>query len=285
MKLKKFAKEVYQIWVTERPVQLAAALAYYSMFSFAPVIFVAFSIVGFFLEDIDLMSQFFQRLEIAFGAEISSLVRDSVMALSKTPANSSILVSIVSFLVLVYAASGVFYQLQFTLNKIWQVPPPVKGTTISTLRRRVLAFAVVIGIGLLAIFAMLTNLLLAWFGSSLEKLLGIDASLSIITGISVFALVALTFALFYKFLPETKVAWRDVWLGAVISTILVMTAVILVVLFFRLSSFSSALQAAGAFTVLLSGFYYIAQIFLLGAVSCRVYASHFGSRRLEVEPR
>jgi membrane protein len=136
MKLKNFVKEVYQIWITERPVQLAAALAYYSMFSFAPVIFVAFSIVGFFLEDIDLMSQFFQRLENAFGAEISSLVQDSVMALSKTPSSSSVLVSIISFLALVYAASGVFYQLQFTLNKIWQVPPPIKGTTISTVRRR-----------------------------------------------------------------------------------------------------------------------------------------------------
>jgi len=285
MKLKIFAKEVYQIWITERPVQLAAALAYYSMFSFAPVIFVAFSIVGFFLEDIDLMSQFFQRLEYAFGAEISSLVQDSVMALTKTPSNNSILVSVISFLALVYAASGVFYQLQFTLNKIWQIPPPSKGTTISTLRRRVLAFAIVIGIGLLAIFAVLTNLLLAWFGSSLEKLLGIDASLSIITGISAFLLVAITFALFYKFLPETRVAWRYVWLGAIISTVLVMSAVILVALFFRLSSLSSALQAAGAFTVLLSGFYYIAQIFLLGAVSCRVYANLFGSRRSISESR
>jgi membrane protein len=149
----------------------------------------------------------------------------------------------------------------------------------------VLAFAIVIGIGLLAIFAVLTDLLLAWFGSSLETLLGIDASLTIITGVSAFVLVAITFALFYKFLPETQVAWRDVWLGAIISTVLVMSAVALVALFFRLSSLSSALQAAGAFTVLLSGFYYIAQIFLLGAVACRVYANLFGSRRSKEEPK
>jgi membrane protein len=85
--------------------------------------------------------------------------------------------------------------------------------------------------------------------------------------------------LFYKILPETKVAWRDVWLGAILSTILILAALFLAGLFFQYSSFNSALQAAGAFTMLLVGFYYIAQIFLLGAVCCRVYADLYGSRR------
>ncbi len=86
-------------------------------------------------------------------------------------------------------------------------------------------------------------------------------------------MIAIPSLCFTRFLPETKVAWRDVWLGAIISAALILAAVILVGLFFQVSSLSSALQAAGAFTVLLVGFYYIAQIFLLGAVCCRVYAN------------
>ena len=90
-------------------------------------------------------------------------------------------------------------------------------------------------------------------------------------------------ALFYKILPETKVAWRDVWLGSLISSTLILAAITLAGLFFQHSSLSSAFQAAGAFSVLLIGFNYIAQIFLLGALICRVYANRFGSRRLTLE--
>ncbi len=111
--LKQFVKEVYKIWISERPTQLAAALAYYSMFSFAPIIFVAVSIAGFFIDEIDPASQFFQRLERLFGAEISTLVQESVMALSKTPSSSSMLVSVISFLALLYAASGFFFSSSF----------------------------------------------------------------------------------------------------------------------------------------------------------------------------
>jgi membrane protein len=180
------------------------------------------------------------------------------------------------------AASGVFFQLQYVLNTIWHVPPPEKGQTISFIRQRLFSFVSVIGMGLLGIIAVLTNLILSWFGSFLEKLLEINANLSIITGVCAFILVVMTIALFYKLLPETKVAWRDVWLGAIIAALLIQVAVTLAGLFFQNSSLSSALQVAGGFSVLLLSFYYIAQIFLLGAVCCRVYANSYGSRRSAV---
>ncbi len=265
--LKQFIKEVYKIWTLERPNQLAAALAYYSMFSFAPIIFVAVSIVGLFIDEIDPASQFFQRLEDTFGAEISSLVQESVMALSNTPSSSSVLVSLISFLALIYAASGLFFQLQYTLNTIWRVPPPQKGQTTSFIRKRLFSFLIVIGFGLLGVLAVFANLFLTWFGSTLESLLGIDSSQILAVKVAAPLLIAFIIALFYKILPETKVAWRDVWLGSAIATALIVVAVILVGLFFQYSSLSSALQASGAFTVLLTGFYYVAQIFLLG---CRV---------------
>jgi membrane protein len=280
--LKKFVQELYQIWITERPSQQAAALAFASMFSFAPVIFIGISMVGIFADEIQIGTQMYQRLQSVLGEEVALLVQESITALANTSTEGSILVSIISFVALFMAASGVFFQLQYVLNTIWHVPPPEKGQTISFIRQRLFSFVSVIGMGLLGIIAVLTNLILSWFGSFLEKLLEINANLSIITGVCAFILVVMTIALFYKLLPETKVAWRDVWLGAIIAALLIQVAVTLAGLFFQNSSLSSALQVAGGFSVLLLSFYYIAQIFLLGAVCCRVYANSYGSRRSAV---
>src|SRR4030066_2411551 len=275
---KRFVKELYRIWIAERPTQLAAALAYYGMFSFAPIIFVAVSIAGLFIENIDPASQLFQRLEQVFGEGISNLVQESVTSIATTPSSSSILISVISFLAIIYAASGLFYQLQFSLNKIWHAPIQDKGQTKYFIRQRLFSFLIVIGFGLLGILAIFINLLLAWFGSILQRLLGLNGSEVLVARLLAPILLALIIALFFKILPETKVAWRDVWLGATISTLFILVAMILAGLFFKYSSLNSALQATGAFTVLLVGFYYIAQIFLLGAVCCRVYADLYGSR-------
>src|SRR4030043_508548 len=275
---KRFVKELYRIWIAERPTQLAAALAYYGMFSFAPIIFVAVSIVGLFIENIDPVSQLFQRLEELFGVGISNLVRESVTAISITPSSTSILVSVISVLALLYAASGLFYQLQFSLNKLWQVQPADKGQTKSFIRQRGFSFLIVIGFGLLGILVIFANLLLAWFGSILERLLGLNGSEVMVARLLAPILLALIIALFYKILPETTVAWSDVWFGAIITTVLFLVALFLAGIFFQYSSLNSALQATGAFTVLLVGFYYLAQIFLLGAICCRVYSELYGSR-------
>lgn len=274
-----FLKEVYGIWISERPSQLAAALAYYGMFSFAPIIFVAVTIAGIFIQEIDLADKFYQRLEIFLGEGVSSLVQEAVATLSNTPASSSLLISLISFLALLYAASGLFFQLQFSLNTIWHVPPPQKGQTKTFFRQRVFSFLIVIGVGLLGVFVTLASFLLSWLGSLLERLLGVAGSQVIAAKLGAPILIFLVIALFYKVLPETRVTWRDVWLGAIIATTLILLAVILVGFFFQYISLNSALQATGAFTVLLVGFYYIAQIFLLGVVCCRIYAGNYGSRR------
>lgn len=278
--MKQFIKEVYKIWITERPIQLAAALAYYSMFSFAPIIFVAVSIIDFFLEELDPASQLIQRLESVLGPAVSEFVQQSVAALAQAPEASSLLISLISFLALVYAASGLFYQLQYSLNTIWRVPLPEKTRSFGFIRKRLFSFLIVIGLGLLGILATFANLLLGWFGSIMEKLLGIGGNQVLAARIAAPIILLLIISLFFKILPETKIAWRDVWLGATITTVLILIAIFLAGIFFQYSAINSALQATGAFTILLASFYYVAQIFLLGVVSCRVYANLYGSRRV-----
>lgn len=276
---KQFVKELYRIWIAERPNQLAAALAYYSMFSFAPIIFLAVSIVGIFIREINLAEQFYQRLESLFGVGVSDLVRGSVAALSTSTNSGSLLVSLISFLAMLFAASGLFYQLQYTLNIIWRVPPPHKGETMVMLRQRFLSFLIVIGIGLLGVLAAFANLVLTWFGSILERILGLVGSQVFFIRLAAPVVLVLIIALLYKMLPEAKGFWKDVWLGAVVAATLILATILLAGFFFQFISFNSALQTTGAFTILLVGFYFFAQIFLLGALCCRVYAGYYGSRR------
>jgi len=279
----KFAKEIYRIWTLERPGQQAAALAYYGMFSFAPIIFIALSVVGLFVDQIKAASYLYERLASVLGEATATWVQESLAALGQPSTEESLLISIISFGALLYAASGVFFQLQYAMNTIWHVPLPEKGYYIHLVRKQLVSFVMVIGIGLFGILAIVINFLLANFGTFLETLFGYSGNLPIITGLLALGLNAVTFGLLYKILPETKVAWRDVWLGAIVAAVLVVVAIRLAALYFSYSSLTSALQAAGAVSVLLMSFFYIAEIFLAGAIICRVYANQFGSLRLIAE--
>jgi membrane protein len=249
------------------------------VFSFAPVIFIVFSMIGLFTDQIAASSQFYEKVNSAFGQKVMVLVQDSINALPKPSSEQSLIISIISFGALLFAASGIFFQVQFALNRIWQVPPPVRNGTMVYIRQQLFSFLIVIGFGLLGIFAILLNFLKAWIGSTLDRLLGVGGELSFATWVAPLLLLILTFILFYKLLPETKVAWGDVWLGAVIAAVLILAAITLVGFFINHTAFDSALQATGAFIVLLSVFFYIAEIFLVGAVICRVYSGMLGSRR------
>jgi membrane protein len=278
--MRKFLTEVYRIWITERPGQLAAALAYYGIFSFAPVIFIAVSVAGIFINKLQAADRLYLRLEEVLGADVSNLVRDSVVALSHTSQQGSWLISLVGFLALLFAASGFFFQLQNALNVIWRVPPPEKGQTWRLIRERLFSFLIAIGLGLVLILSAFTNLMLSWLGDLAEKLFGISSSLIFVSAIAGLGLVALVYAVLYKILPDVDVGWRDVWLGALAAALLTGLGVMVIGIIFSLGQITSAFEAAGAFAVLLIGIYYIAQIFLLGAVLIRVYASNYGSLHL-----
>ncbi|MFV1858558.1 MAG: YihY/virulence factor BrkB family protein [Anaerolineales bacterium] len=273
-KLTEFLKGLYRVWITERPNQLAAGLAYFGMFSFAPMILIAFAVAGFFLDAASLMDQVFARLEAALGSEVAALILDMVDALDQPTNTGSILLSVVGFLALLYAASSFFFQLQFALNRIWRVPPPERGQTGAFIRQRLFSFLVVIALGLALVALALVNIIGTWLGSWLE--IGIfDARL----GIPAFGIAAaLVFALLYKVLPDADISWRSVWLGAAIASALMMLGGALVIWLLGLGKINTGVAAAGAFIVVMLLIYFIAQIFLFGAIISREYASTYGSK-------
>jgi membrane protein len=278
--LKEFIQKVYSIWVEERPGQLAAALAYYGMFAFAPVIFIMLWVAGLFLDNISPADQFYTRVESFFGPEVTTLIQDAVDAISQTTSESTILATLISIGALLMAASGLFYQLLFALNKIWDLPEPERGQTWGMVRQRLFSFLMVLGVGLLFVLGTLVSVIFTWFGS----LFDLDPSMPVLNFVGFVGLTTLAFALIYKILPETHIRWRDVWIGSFVTSILVTLAVLLFGAYLNLGNIGSAFEAAGAFAVLLIGIYTIAQVFLFGAMFTRVYSEVYGSRSLKEQP-
>lgn len=269
-----FGKELYRIWATERPGQLAAALAYYGMFAFAPVIFIAFWVAGLFIDQLSAANQFYNRLDLFFGPEVTAFIQDSVEAIASTTTGSTIISTLISGIALLLAASGLFYQLQFALNKIWGIDPQERGQTTGLIRQRLFSFLMVIGVGLIFILATLVSVVISWFGS----LFNLSPSMPVLNSLAFLGITTLAFALIFKIIPEEKITWRDVWIGALVTAVLVTLALFIFGLYLSRGNIGSAFEAAGAFAVLLIGIYTLAQVFLFGAMFTRVFAQMYGSK-------
>jgi membrane protein len=277
--IRNFIKDIYQAWISEKPNQLAAALAYFGVFSFAAVIYLAFLIAGIFINEAAAAERLYTRIEAVLGSETATFIQDSVAAKSAANDGGSLVKSIVSLISLVLAAMGLFLQLKYVLNRIWGVPLIDVGNRLGTIRQRLFAFIMVIALGLLVILVTMVNVIFAWFGSIVGELFANSGLVSVFYILALLAVVVLANAFVYKVLPDVKLAWRDVWFGSIVATLLITFGGLVIGLYFRFGGIGSAFEAAGAFAVLLIAIYYFAQIFLFGAIITRVYAQRYGSMR------
>lgn len=175
---------------------------------------------------------------------------------------------------LIFAASLIFFQLQYVLNTIWQVPRPTRGETMSYEKGRILAFVTVLGAGLLVVLAVIANLIITIFGSVIgPEVLQIEAALLLYL-----ALATLSLAMIYKFLLNVEISWHDVLLESLIIAVAIVLGSYAYGLYLRTRNIGSALDATGTMALFLLFFYFLAQIFVLGAVCTRVYASLHGSK-------
>ena len=268
-----FGKEFYRIWVAERPGPLAASLAYYAIFSIIPVTYIAVTVAGLFIDASATIEQLLAITERALGPEVVQLMEESVAALSEKTGRGSTLTSVISFLVLLFTASLIFFQLQYVLNNIWRVPPPADSGTRAFVKNRLIAFVMVLGVGPLLVLATMISIIVSFFSS----MLGLETIVVFLTFLTYLALATLSLAVIYKYLPNAEIAWHDVWIGSLVTAILIILAIYLVVLYLSVTKVNSALDAAGAAAIFLIAFYFFAQIFVVGAVFTRVYATLFGS--------
>lgn len=272
-----FLRTIYRSWISERPGQQAAALAYYGLFSMAPIIFIAFAIANLVLEQVSEYSRLYERVAAALGPETAEAIQESVYALGDKTFGGSTLVTVIGILALLFAASGMFFQIQFALNSIFKAPPPNRDQTKQFILQRLFSFLMVLGVGLLVIVATIVNIAITWFGSFLGDITGAGRALAILDWLALFGLIVLSFALLYKILPNIEIAWRDVWPGASLAAAIALIAGILLGTYFRFYGVGSAFEAAGTFAVILISFNVFAQVFLFGALFTREYARWYGS--------
>ena len=271
--VKQFVTQLYQTWNEAKPTRLAAALSYYGMFSLAPVIFAAFTIADFFVGDLATANELFVRLESTLGTETAQFLYDLVIGFSERTATGATLTSLIGFGALLYAASGLFTSLQYALNMIWNVAPATDGGVLYFVRNKLLAFALVIGVGIVLIVASVINIAFSMLASFLD----LGNQTPVLNFAYALGLSTLCFAVLYKILPNTRVSWLDVWLGGFVAALMFGVGGWLLGFYFTHSNIASGFEAAGAMAVLLVAMYYFAQMFLFGAVFSKAFAGTFGS--------
>lgn len=272
-------------WVDDYAPSMGAALAYYTLFSIAPLLMIAIAVAGL------VFGQEAARGEIV--AQIQGLIgRDGAIAVqgllkSASEPAKDIVATLVSLVTLVIGATTVFGELQSDLDRIWRVPAPAKQNGIWTLlRTRLLSFGLVLGLGFLLLVSLLVSAAIAAFGKwSYGFFEGREAYLHTVNFSISFAIATLLFALIYKLMPRASIAWRDVWVGAGVTSLLFEIGKFLIGLYLGTTSVASGFGAAGSLVVLLLWVYFSAQIFLLGAEFTWVYSHEYGSKAAQAEQK
>jgi len=270
-------KQTFQEWLQDKAPQLGAALAYYTVFSLAPLILVLLAMVGVIFRDDPAGAWHKITQQMSYFLDSSALQVVQNIAQEASQPGKSAIATIIGVALALFGASGVFGQLQDALNTIWGVKAkPTRGIW-GFLRSRFLSFAMVAGICFLLLVSLAIEALLKGFSHYVQSVLpgGLVVALAVYL-IFDFAVVVLLFAMIFKFLPDVKIPWRDVWIGAVMTAILFGIGKWLLGLYLGSGAAGSAYGAASSLITLLLWVYYSSQILLFGAEFTQVYAARAG---------
>lgn len=269
-------------WFNANAQRLGASLAFYTIFSMAPLLVVVVGIAGMVFGREAAEGQIVWQIRDLVG-EQGAEVAAAMLGRIDQPAAGA-LATAVGFVVLLFGASAVFAELRSSLNAVWGVPAPPGAGLVVMVKDRFFSFAMVVAIGFLLLVSLVVNAALAAVGRVAATMLPMpEAALQAAnTAVSLVAITGL-FALLYKVVPDARIAWRDVLTGAFVTAALFSAGKLLIGLYLGKASIGSAYGAAGSVVVLLMWVYYSAQIFFLGAVFTRLYAERHGSRARKPE--
>lgn len=272
-------KQAFQEWNQDKASQLAAALAYYTIFSLAPLLILAIAVAGLFFDSDAVRDQLMSQVESLIGGTGADFVRTVLDNANQPGQNSGWIASGLSIVLLLVGATGVLAQLQLALNAIWNIEArPDKGV-FNLIRARVLSLGMIIVIGFLLLVSLVVSSVIAGFSGYLYTLApGLDALVQFLNFAVGFGMVTLLFAAMFKYLPDAVIAWRDVWFGAAATAVLFSIGKYLIGLYLGNSSFGSSYGAAGSVIILLVWVFYSAQILFYGAELTQVYSRRFGSK-------
>jgi membrane protein len=270
-------KESFSDWSEDKASRLAAALAYYTVFSISPLLVIAIAIAGQVFGQEAAQNQIVGQIQGLVGRESAEAIQGMIENARRPSA--SLFAASVGVITLLLGASGVFGQLQDALNTIWEVMPRSDRGIMGTIKDRFFSFTMVLGVGFLLLVSLIISAALSALNNFMTGLLpGIEIVWQILNFIISFGVITVLFALIFKVVPDVEIAWGDVWIGALVTALLFTLGKFAIGLYLGNSAVTSTYGAAGALVVILLWVYYSAQILFLGAEFTQVYANKYGSR-------
>ena len=282
-------KESGKKFLDDNGPRLGAALAFYTAVSLSPLLLAVVSIAGLAFGREAASGQIVEQIRDVVGQEAATVIEQLVLKSSST--SDGIVAAVIAFAVLIFGASGVFAELQSALNTVWKVPGRASTDGIWTkIKDRLLSFSLVCGTAFLLLVSLVISAVLSAINGTIAGWLpGMDVLAQVINFLISLGLTTVLFAMIFQWLPETDLAWSDVWVGAAVTAGLFAIGRYLIGLYLGRAAIGSAYGAAGAFVALLVWIYYSTQILLFGAELTFVYATKFGNgivkaRQLENPP-
>jgi membrane protein len=270
-------KQTFSEWLEDKVPQLGAALAYYTVFSLAPLVLFLLAIVGFLFHNDPAGAWRKMTEQMSYFLDKSAIDVVQGIAQKASQPNKGLLATIIGILLALFGASGVFGQLQNALNTIWGVKAKPGAGIAGFIRSRFLSFAMVAGVCFLLLVSLVLESVLKSFSHYVQAMFpgGIVIAL-VVYSVFDLAVVVLLFASIFKFLPDVKIQWRDVWIGAVMTAIFFAIGKWALGLYLGSGAAASAYGAASSLITLLLWIYYSSQILLFGAEFTQVYAARAG---------
>jgi membrane protein len=272
---------IWNGYFDDRIPRLAAALSYYTVFSAAPLLVIAIAVAGLIFGDENARGQISAQIEGLVGQTGADALRSMVQSASRH--RSGLAASLLAVGVILFGATGVFSELQDSLNTIWGVKPKPGHGIWLFVRTRLLSFTMVFGVGFLLLVSLLLSALLAGVAAWLaHQWPGISEAVDITNVLVLFVLTTLLFAMIFKLLPDVRLRWSDVWIGAAATAALFGVGRWAIGLYLGHGAVASSYGAAASLAVFLLWVYFSAQAFLIGAEFTKVFARTYGSH---VEPK
>ncbi len=269
-------KDSAQGWSQDKASQLSAALSYYTIFSLAPLLVIVIAVAGLVFGQQAAQNQIVGQIQGVVGQSAAQVIQTMIAGARKPSA--SIIATVISVVFLLAGATGLFGQLQNSLNSIWEVAPKPNQGIWNLIKTRFLSFAMILVIGFLLLVSLVLSAALSGFSGYLARLIpGLDVISQVVNFVISFAVVTLLFALIYKYLPDAKISWRDVWWGAIVTALLFTIGKFLIGFYLGKSSVTSSYGAAGSLVLLLLWVYYSGLILFFGAEFTKSYAILSGS--------
>jgi len=269
-------KETFSEWSNDKAPRLGAALSYYTIFSLAPLLVLVISIAGLVFGQKAAEGRLLAQLSEVVGTDAGVAVQTMVAKAGQH--RGGVIATIISLVVLMVGATGVVIELQDALNTVWKVvPKPGRGIR-GLIRDRLLSIGIVLAFGFLFIVSLVASSALAAVGHVMSRWLPGWVILGYVLNYGVsFGVIGVMLAMIFKILPDVKMAWKDVWLGAAVTSALFHLGKFLIGLYVGKAGVGSTFGAAGSLAVLLVWIYYSTQLVLMGAEFTRAYANQFGS--------